>query len=188
MRNSIKSKVLCPIILPENLRDKALLAFKDEHLLDFIHIDPDDERVLEKSIVDNIRHFILTMGKGFSYIGNQYRLLVGEEEFFVDLLFYNRVLHCLVPVELKRGKFKPEHPGKLNFYINVLNEKERLPHENPSIGIILCKEKNDSLVQFAVKGIDNPIGVATYRVSAEMPEALRKVLPDTEGLLKILKE
>ena len=157
--------------LPENLRDQALLAFKDEYLVDFVNGDPDDERVLENSIVGNIRRFILTMGKGFAFIGNQYRLVVAEEEFFIDLLFYNRLLQCLVPVELKRGKFKPEHPGKLSFYLNVLNETVRLPHENPSIGIILCKEKSDALVQFAVRSIENPIGVATYRLSSEMHEA-----------------
>ncbi|MFN0037315.1 MAG: YhcG family protein [Saprospiraceae bacterium] len=172
--------------LPENLRDKALLAFKDEFLLDFINVDPDDERVLEDKIVDNIRRFILTMGMGFAFIGNQYRLLFEEEEYFIDLLFYNRCLQCLVPVELKRGKFKPEYPGKLNFYLNVLNDSVRLPHENPSIGIILCKAKNDSLVRFAVRGIENPIGVATYRLSEEMPETLREVLPDLEGLKRLL--
>jgi predicted nuclease of restriction endonuclease-like (RecB) superfamily len=174
--------------LPEHLRDKALLAFKDEHLLDFVHIDPDDERVLEKHIVDNIRRFILTMGNGFSFIGNQYRLVVDEDEFFIDLLFFNRVLQCLVPVELKRGKFRPEHLGKLNFYLNVLNDTVRLPHENPSIGIVLCREKKDALVQYAVQGMTNPMGVATYRVSNEMPDALRRVLPDVEGLQRLLDE
>jgi predicted nuclease of restriction endonuclease-like (RecB) superfamily len=172
--------------MPENLRNQALLAFKDEYLLDFIHIDPEDERILEKNIVDNIRRFILTIGKGFAFIGNQFRIEVDGEEYFIDLLFYNRILQCLVSVELKRGKFKPEFPGKLSFYLNVLNETMRLPHENPSIGIILCKEKSDNLVKFAVRGIENPIGVATYRFDNEMPADLKNVLPDAEKLKDLL--
>lgn len=172
--------------LPEQLRDTALLAFKDEYLLDFIHIDPEDERVLEQHIVEHIRHFILTMGRGFAFIGNQYRVLADEEEFFIDLLFYNRLLQCLVAVDLKRGKFKPEHVGKLNFYLNVLNDKLRLPHENPSVGIILCREKNDTIVEYAFRGTENPMGVSVYRISTEMPENLREVLPDEDQLKRLL--
>lgn len=172
--------------LPEQLRNTALLAFKDEYLLDFIHIDPEDERVLEQHIVDHIRHFILTMGRGFAFIGNQFRVLADEEEFFIDLLFYNRLLQCLVAVDLKRGKFKPEHIGKLNFYLNVLNDTLRLPHENPSVGIILCREKNDTIVEYAFQGTENPMGVSIYRISTEMPENLRGVLPDEEQLKRLL--
>jgi predicted nuclease of restriction endonuclease-like (RecB) superfamily len=173
--------------LSDELKEKALSVFKDEYLLDFINIDPADERVLEKNIVDNIRRFVLTMGDGFAFIGSQYRLVVEEEEFFIDLLFYNRLLRCLVPIELKRGKFRPADPGQLNFYINVLNAQVRLPHENPSIGIVLCKDKNDTVVRFAVQGIENAIGVATYQISEEMPAALRRVLPDPEALRSLLE-
>lgn len=172
--------------LPEQLRDTALLAFKDEYLLDFIHIDPEDERVLEQHIVQHIRNFILTMGRGFAFIGNQYRVLADGEEFFIDLLFYNRLLQCLVAVDLKRGKFKPEHLGKLNFYLNVLNDTQRLPHENPSIGIVLCREKNDTIVEYAIQGTENPMGVSTYRISTEMPQQLRDVLPDEDQLRRLL--
>lgn len=104
--------------LPEQLRDTALLAFRDEYLLDFIHIDPEDERVLEHHIVQHIRHFILTMGRGFAFIGNQYRVLADGEEFFIDLLFFNRLLQCLVAVDLKRGKFKPEHQSYGRLYLS----------------------------------------------------------------------
>ena len=172
--------------MPEKLRDAALQAFKDEYLLDFINVEADDERVLEKGIVQNIREFILKMGTGFSFVGNQYRLMVDEQEFFVDLLFFNRQLQCLVAVELKRGAFKPEYLGQLNFYVNVLNDLVKLPHEQPSIGILLCKEKSDAIVEYAFKGFSTPMGVATYQLSSDLPEHLRNVLPDPETLKKLL--
>lgn len=172
--------------LPETIRDTALQAFKDEYLLDFINVETDDERVVEKGIVQNIKEFILKVGKGFAFIGNQHRLLVDDEEFFVDLLFYNRQLKCLVAIELKKGKFKPIYAGQLNFYLNVLNDQERLPDENPAIGIVLCKEKNNKTVEYAFQNIHNPMGVATYQLSSDLPEHLRNVLPDPEALKKLL--
>ncbi len=126
------------------------------------------------------------MGTGFCFIGNQYRLEIGGEEFFIDLLFFNRNLQCLVVFELKRGKFKPEYAGQLNFYLNVLDEKVKLPHENPSMGIVLCKEKNNTVVEFAVKTIDKAMGVATYRTSKEVPKEMKGILPDTGELVKLL--
>lgn len=173
--------------LPEHLAAHALDAFRDEYLLDFINIEPgDDERVLEREIVNNIKHFILSLGTGFSFIGNQYRLVVDEEEFFADLLFFNRNLQCLVAVELKKGKFKPEYAGKLNFYLNVLDEQEKLPHENSSIGIILCKEKSSKVVEYAFKTIDKAMGVATYKTSKQVPAQFKKILPDAQALKKLL--
>ena len=173
--------------LPEHLAAHALDAFRDEYLLDFININPgDDERVLEREIVNTIKHFILSLGTGFSFIGNQYRLVVDEEEFFADLLFFNRNLQCLVAVELKKGKFKPEYAGKLNFYLNVLDEQEKLPHENSSIGIILCKEKSSKVVEYAFKTIDKAMGVATYKTSKQVPEQFKKILPDAQALKKLL--
>ncbi|ADB39421.1 PDDEXK nuclease domain-containing protein [Spirosoma linguale] len=172
--------------LPQTIRDTALQAFKDEYLLDFINVEADDERVVEKGIVQNIREFILKMGTGFSFVGNQYRLVVDEREFFVDLLFFNRQLQCLVAVELKRGEFKPEYLGQLNFYVNVLNDLVKLPHENPSVGILLCKEKTNAIVEYAFQGFTTPMGVATYQLSSDLPEHLRNVLPDPEELKKLL--
>jgi predicted nuclease of restriction endonuclease-like (RecB) superfamily len=173
--------------LPEKLYPHALDAFKDEYLLDFININDDDnERELENQIVNNIKKFILSLGKGFSFIGNQYRLTEGNEEFFSDLLFFNRILQCLVVVELKSGKFKPEYAGKLNFYLNLLDDKVRLPHENNSIGIILCKEKSNAIVEYAFKNIDKAMGVATYKISRLLPSKYRKILPDAESLKKLL--
>jgi len=172
--------------LPETIRGTALHAFKDEYLLDFINVEADDERVIEKGIVQNIKEFILKAGKGFAFIGNQHRLLVDKDEFFVDLLFYNRQLKCLVAVELKKGNFKPIYAGQLNFYLNVLNDQEKLPDENPAIGIVLCKEKNDKTVEYAFQNIHNPMGLATYQLSSDLPEHLRNVLPDPEALKKLL--
>jgi hypothetical protein len=128
----------------------------------------------------------MTLGHGFSFVANQYRLDVEGEEFFVDLLFFNRPLRCLVAFELKRGKFKPEFAGQLNFYLNVLDAKVKLKDENPSIGIILCKEKNNTIVEFAVSTIDKAMGVATYRTSRDMPREMKGILPDPDELAKLL--
>jgi predicted nuclease of restriction endonuclease-like (RecB) superfamily len=169
------------------LKPSALLVFRDEYLMDFIgSADADDERVLEQKVVADIKNFILKMGNGFCFIGNQYRLEIDGEEFFIDLLFFNRHLQCLVAFELKRGKFKPEYAGQLNFYLNVLDEKVRLSHENPTIGIVLCKEKNNTVVEFAVRSIDKAMGVATYRTTKEVPKEMKGILPDADELARLL--
>ncbi|WP_018626077.1 PDDEXK nuclease domain-containing protein [Niabella aurantiaca] len=173
--------------LPKTIATHALNAFKDEYLLDFINISPaDDERVLEGKIINNIRQFILSLGTGFSFMGTQYRLMVDDEEFFTDLLFFNRVLQCLVAIELKRGRFKPEYAGKLNFYLNLLDDQVKLPHEQNSIGIILCKEKNNKVVEYAFKTIHKAMGVATYKTSKQLPARLKKVLPNADALKKLI--
>ncbi|MDR6644928.1 putative nuclease of restriction endonuclease-like (RecB) superfamily [Chitinophaga ginsengisegetis] len=175
--------------LPENIKSKALEVFKDEYLIDFVNInEEDDEGILENEIVNNIRKFIMSMGKGYSFIGNQYRLEVNNNEFFVDLLFYNRHLQCLVAIELKRKKFKPEYAGQLNFYLNVLDDKVKLPHENPSIGIILCKQKDNTVVDYAIKSIDKAMSVGTYTHyhAHSIPENMKEFLPDAEALGKML--
>ena len=127
------------------------------------------------------------MGKGFCLIGNQYRLEVDGDEFFIDLLFFNRYLQCLVAFELKKGKFKPADAGQLNFYLNVLDEKVRLQQENSSIGIVLCKEKNNTVVEFAIKSFDKAMGVATYKTSKKTPVQMKGILPDTDELGKLLE-
>lgn len=174
--------------LPESLKQTALLTFRDEYLLDFVNVDPNDERVLERHIVQNIQRFLLSLGKGFSFIGSQYRQVVDGDEYYVDLLFYNRVLKCLVAIDLKKGEFKPEYAGKMNFYLNALNENEKMPDENPSIGIVLCKSKSKIKVGFAFKGITTPMGVASYKLSSELPGAYRDVLPDTDTLTNLLNQ
>lgn len=173
--------------LPESLKPSALNVFKDEYLLDFIAGDElDDERHIEQQVVLNIRNFILQMGKGFCFIGNQYRLEVDGDEFFIDLLFFNRHLSCLVAFELKKGKFKPADAGQLNFYLNVLDEKVKLQQENSSIGIVLCKEKNNTVVEFAIKSFDKAMGVATYKTSKQTPVQMKGILPDTDEIGKLL--
>ncbi|MCI4442256.1 MAG: DUF1016 family protein [Lentimicrobium sp.] len=172
-----------------NLQKQALQSFKDEYLLDFINIeDPDelDERLLENEIVIHIKKFIMALGSDFSFMGNQYRLEVDEKEFFIDLLFFNRRIQCLVAIELKRGEFKPEYAGKLNFYLSALDEYIKLPHENPSIGIILCKSQSQKIVEFAFRDTSKPMGVATYQLSTQLPEQYRNILPDAETLKELL--
>jgi predicted nuclease of restriction endonuclease-like (RecB) superfamily len=176
-------------IVNEAQREKALQAFKDEYLLDFINIedvDDADEREFENEIVRNIRKFILSIGTDFAFIGNQYRLVVEEEESFVDLLFYNRKLQCLVAFELKNGKFKPEYLGKMNFYLSALDEMVKQPHENPSIGIILCKSKKDKIVEFSFRDFNKAMGVATYKASKDLPAKYKGILPDAKTLKKFL--
>jgi predicted nuclease of restriction endonuclease-like (RecB) superfamily len=172
----------------ENIKPSALKVFKDEYLLDFIAGDElDDERRIEQQVVLNIRNFILQMGKGFCFIGNQYRIEVDGDEFFIDLLFFNRNLQCLVAFELKKGKFKPADAGQLNFYLNVLDEKIKLQQENSSIGIVLCREKNNTVVEFAIKSFDKAMGVATYKTSKQTPLQMKGILPDTDELGKLLE-
>jgi len=173
-----------------DLRQRALQSFKDEYLLDFINIedpsDEPDERVLEHGIVANVQKFIMALGNDFSFIGNQYRMEVDEKEYFIDLLFFNRRLQSLVAFELKRGEFKPEYAGKLNFYLSALDDAVKLPHENPSIGIILCKSQRKTTVEFAFRDTSKPMGVATYRLASELPEPYRGILPDAKTLEKLL--
>jgi predicted nuclease of restriction endonuclease-like (RecB) superfamily len=173
-----------------DFRRAALNAFKDEYLLDFVNIeDPDDEpdeRVLETAIVNNIKKFIMALGKDFSFIGNQHRMIIEGKEYFVDLLFFNRQLQSLVAIDLKRGEFKPEYLGKMNFYLSALDDKVRLPHEKASIGIILCKSQKQGIVEYAFRDMSKPMVVATYTLSSELPEQYRDILPDADTLRKLL--
>jgi len=176
-------------ITNDDIRQKALQSFKDEYLLDFINIednDESDERVLESEIVQNIKKFLMSLGSDFAFIGNQYRLMVEDEEYFLDLLFFNRRLQCLVVFELKTGKFKPEYMGKMNFYLSALDEYVKQPHEQPSIGIILCKEKKNKIVEFSFRDFNKAMGVATYKTSHVLPDAYKGVLPDVETLKKLM--
>ena len=173
---------------------KALNMFKDEYLLDFINteeigirdIQDIDERFVEKEIIHNIKKFIMTFGRDFAFVGNQYHLEAFSEAFFPDLLFFNRELNCLVVVELKTGDFKPGYLAQLMTYLRILDDKVKKPHENPSIGIVLCKNANKDFVEYVIQDYAKPMGVATYRLSEDMPEKLREALPDVEDLKKLL--
>lgn len=175
--------------LTEIKPEQAISQFRDEYLLDFINVDDaDNERIIEDKIVQNIKDFILHMGKGFSFVGNQYKLEVGKDEFFIDLLFFNRNLQSLVAVELKRGKFKPEHLGQLSFYLSVLDDQVRLQHEKRSIGIVLCKEKDNTVVEYALQNNQQPMGVATFKTKQELPNDIKQFLPSARELKKLLNE
>ena len=173
---------------------KALNMFKDEYLLDFINTEEIgirdladiDERVVEKEIIHNIKKFIMTFGRDFAFVGNQYHLEAFSEDFFPDLLFFNRELNCLVVVELKTGDFKPGYLAQLMTYLRILDDKVKKSHENPSIGIVLCKNANKDFVEYVIQDYAKPMGVATYRLSEDMPEKLREALPDVEELKKLL--
>lgn len=173
---------------------KAVMMFKDEYLLNFINVEEIgerdsldvDERVVEQQIVENIKKFIMTFGNDFAFIGNQYHLEVYGVEQFPDLLFFNRELNALVVVELKTGVFKTSYLGQLMGYLSILDAKVKKPHENPSIGIVLCKSADRDFVEFVIRDYSKPMGVATYTTSQEMPEPFRKALPDIEELKKLL--
>lgn len=170
-------------------KDKARKAFRKNYKLDFIEInDPDewDERRVEQSIVLNIKNFIMALGRDFSFIGNQYRLIVDEKEYFIDLLFFSRRLRSLVAIELKWTDFRPEYVGKMNFYLSALDDMVRLPYENPSIGIILCRGQKQRTVEYALRDTNKPMGVATYRAANELPEEYSLALEGLEGLKELL--
>ena len=145
-----------------------------------------DEKVVENAIIHNVKNFILTFGKDFAFIRNQYHLDAFGEDQYIDLLFFNRELNCLVAVELKRGRFKTSYLGQLQGYLSILDGFERKPRENPAIGIILCKDMNKSFVDYVIQDYTKPMGVATYKTSKDMSEELRKALPDIEDLKKLL--
>jgi predicted nuclease of restriction endonuclease-like (RecB) superfamily len=175
--------------LPGDLPSSALEIFRSDYFLDFMtEDDVKEEKQVESKMISNIKKFILTMGKGFCFIGNQYRIDAAGKDNFIDLLFFNRILKCLVVIELKKNEFKPEHAGKLNFHLNMIDDKLKLPHENPTIGIILCKAKSDLMVEYSIRDINKAMGVATYKVSKKRPGALSKVLPSEDKLIRFLEE
>ncbi len=174
--------------LPENIRNQAIFAVKDEYMLDFIELSEEhSEYELEQAIIKNIWAFLMEFGTDFSFIDNQFRLEVDGKEYFIDLLLYNRRLQAMIAVELKIGEFKPEYKGKMEFYLNVLNETIKLPHESPAIGIIICKSKSRTIVEYALKTSTMPIGVATYSLSPELPDAYKELLPASEDIAKKLE-
>ena len=176
------------ISLPLHLSELAQDIVKSEYNLEFLEVAKDvHERVVENSLIDNIKQFLLELGYGFSFIGNQYKLSLGENEYFIDLLFFHRKLNALIAVELKVGIFKPEYAGKMNFYLNLLNDTVKMPHENPSIGIILCTDKDKLEVEYALQNVVQPMGVSTYTVQDTLPKEWDKSLPTKEELEQKLK-
>jgi predicted nuclease of restriction endonuclease-like (RecB) superfamily len=172
--------------LPEKYKYQAKLAVKDEYNFEFLELGEEhNERELELAIMKNIRKFLMEMGGDFTFVGNQYKLSL-EEDFFIDILLYHRRLKSLVAIDLKTGKFKAEYTGKMNLYLGILNDKIKMEDENPSIGIIVCKEKNRTTVDYALKELNQPIGVTTYKISPILPKDYKKYLPSPETIAESL--
>ncbi len=173
--------------LPSHLSEQANEALKSEYNLDFLGITkPVHERELENRLIEKIRDLLLELGYGFSFIGNQYRLTLNNKEYFIDLLFYHRFLKCLIAIELKTVEFEPEFAGKMNFYLELLDSKEKQDDDNPSIGIILCPTKDEMEVEFALKTSNKPIGISEYKLTHELPENLKGKVPTSKELKQML--
>lgn len=176
------------LVLPEHLAEQADEMLKSTYNLEFLGIRRAiTERALEERLIERLRDFILELGYGFCFIGRQHRLTLGKKEYFIDLLFYHRFLKALVAFELKVGPFEPEYAGKMDFYLNLLNDKERGPDDQPSIGVILCAEKDDIEVEYALRTKANPIGVATYELQSRLPAEMKGKLPSARQLRAVVR-
>ena len=169
--------------LPAPQSDLAQQLIKDPYNFDFLSFGPDvQERDLERSLIEHVRDFMLELGKGFAFVGSQYHLEIGDQDFFLDLLFYHLRLRCYVVIDLKIEEFKPEFAGKMNFYLSAVDDLLRRPEDQPSLGLILCKEHNRLVVEYALRDMSKPMGVAEYRLTQALPEQLQSELPTTEDL------
>lgn len=170
-------------VLPSPQSDLAQSLLKSEYNLEFLNLrERTLERDLERAILEHMQKFLLELGVGFAFVGSQYRLEVEGDEFFVDLLFYHLGLTCFVAIDLKATDFKPEYSGQINFYVNVIDDKLRRPHDNPTIGIILCRSKKKAIVEYALRGMSQPISVSSYRMTSALPSEFKTKLPSIEDL------
>jgi predicted nuclease of restriction endonuclease-like (RecB) superfamily len=177
-----------PLALPEHLAEQAEEVMKSSYSLEFLGLQRAvKERELEDRLISRLQAFLLELGYGFCFVGRQHRLTLGQKEYFIDLLFYHRFLRTLVAFELKVGPFEPEHAGKMDFYLNLLNDKERGDGDRPSIGIILCAEKDDVEVEYALRTKTIPIGVAVYQLQSKLPANLRGKLPTPKQLAEVVQ-
>lgn len=175
--------------LPEHIKNQAKLAVKDEYTFGFLELEEEhSEREFERAVMRRMDNFLREMGGAIAFVGSQYRLEAGGQEFYVDILLYHRHLRCLIALELKVGEFLPEYVGKMQFYLAVLDDKICSKEENPSIGIIVCKSKNRTIVEYALKETNKPIGVATYKVTARPPKNMQKELPAPEQVARLIGE
>ena len=166
--------------LPESIRNQAGLAVKDEYTFDFLNLaNEHSESDLELALIQNIRSFLLELGHNFTFVGNQYKLSISDKEYFIDLLLFHRQLQCLIAIELKIGEFLPEYKGKMEFYLTVLNDTVKLSHEREAIGIIICKSKDRTIVEYSLKTSNLPIGVASYKTSNLLPKEYQNMLPSS---------
>jgi len=172
-------------VLPPETSDLAQQMLKDPYQFDFLTLGQTAyERDVERALVARVKDLLLELGKGFAFIASQHHLEVGGQDYYVDLLFYHRKLRCLIAVDLKSGSFQPEHAGKMNFYLAALDDRDREPGDNPSIGLILCRERNRVVVEYALRGVDTPIGVARYQLmlADALPAQLAEALPSSQDL------
>lgn len=171
------------LTLPKNISKMASEIMKDPYIFDITTLrDNYLEKELESAMVDKIKNTLIELGNGFSFLGNQYKVTLDGEEFFIDLLFYHVKLHCFIVIELKNTKFKPEYEGKMNFYLSIVDDTLKSEIDNPSIGLILCKDKNKISVDYALRDINKPIGVSSYELTKYLPKKLLKQLPTEEEL------
>ena len=170
-------------MLPAPQSDLVQQTLKDPYIFDFLTLaEPFHERELETALVRHLEKFLLELGQGFAFVGRQYRLDVGNEDFYIDLLFYHLRLRAFIVIDLKKGKFKPEYAGKLNFYCNVVNDRLKHASDAPTIGLILCQTKDHLLAEYSFAGIDKPIGISTYELTRALPTELRSALPTVEEI------
>ena len=174
--------------LPSQQSELAVQTMKDPYVFDFIPFREDMlERDIEQALVRDVTKLLLELGTGFAFLGNQYHLNVGGDDFYIDLLFYNLNLRCYVVIELKTGDFKPEYAGQLNFYLSAVDGILKKEQDNPSIGLLLCKSKNNVVVEYSLKDISKPIGVSEYKITSSLPDDLEKQLPSVEDIQKRIK-
>ena len=169
--------------LPDSIKAQALLAVKDHYVFDLMGLaEEHSERELEQALVRNLRAFLAEMGGAFTFVGNQYRLEADGKDYFIDLLLFHRRLRCLVAIELKIGEFKPEHKGQIEFYLDQLDQHHRLEGENPPIGIVICRSKSRTIVEYALRNMNRPLGIATYTVTSQLPANFSGDLPSPEDI------
>jgi len=171
------------LVMPKPQSDLAHQMIKDPYHFNFLNMsEKHKEKELEDALLEQVTKFLLELGAGFSFIGRQVKISVDEEEFYIDLLFYHISLHAYVVVELKTGKFKPEFTGKLNFYISAVDDIFKTEKDNPNIGILICKQKNKTVVEYALRDIKKPMGVSEYTITGDLPDSLRSSLPSIESI------
>jgi predicted nuclease of restriction endonuclease-like (RecB) superfamily len=174
--------------LPEHDSDLVQQTLKDPYIFDFLTLaEPFHERELETNLVLHLEKFLLELGQGFAFVGRQYHLDIGEQDFYIDLLFYHLKLRCYVVIELKRGVFKPEYAGKINFYCNVIDDTLRHDSDKPTIGLILCQDAHSVTAEYALRGLDKPIGVSSYELTRALPKELASNLPSIEEIERELE-
>lgn len=174
--------------LPQHDSDLVQQTLKDPYLFDFLSLQTGfHERELETGLIQHLEKFLLELGQGFAFVGRQYHLDMGEQDFYIDLLFYHLKLRCYVVIDLKRGDFKPEYAGKMNFYCSVVDDKLRHENDQPTIGLILCQQPNRVLAEYALRGVDKPIGVSSYELTRALPAELQSSLPSIEEIERELQ-